>query len=217
MVLHIFAHNFPNIQPIFNLQKVLESWDLGLSSHTLNCYLCRRCRKYLKITEGCNAYACQRCRKNIQVFAHNFLNIQPIFNPQKVLESWPYPQMLCILKHVGGVEGQNNLWHLRHRYYLMVSLESPKSQLSKTFCGLKIGWILRKLWVKTCVCSFDTFDMHRHYRPQLFWATFDTFDIQSITALIVHIELLSTPSTWVTVLCIEGPVCTFDTSDIHSL
>ena len=90
-------------------------------------------------------------------------------------------------------------------------------QLSKTFCGLKIGWILRKLWVKMCVCSFDTFDMHRHYSPQLFWATLDTFDIQSITALIVYIELLSTPSTWVTLLCIEGPVCTFDTSDIHSL
>ena len=30
MVLHIFAHNFLNIQQIFNLQKVLESWDLGL-------------------------------------------------------------------------------------------------------------------------------------------------------------------------------------------
>ena len=65
-----------------------------------------------------------------------------------------------------------------------------------------------------CVCSFDTFDMHRHYIPQLFWATFDTFNIQSITALIVHIEILST---WVTLLCIEGPVCTFNTSDKHSL
>ena len=99
----------------------------------------------------------------------------------------------------------------------MVWLESPKSQLSKTFCGLKISWILRKLWVKMCVCSFDTFDMDRHYSPQLFWTTFDTFDIQSITALIVHIELLLTPLPWVTLLCIEGPVCTFDTSDIHSL
>ena len=99
----------------------------------------------------------------------------------------------------------------------MVWLESPKSQLSKTFCGLKIHWILRKLWVKMCVSSFDTFDMYRHYSPQLFWATSNTFDIQNITALIVHIELLSTPSTWVTLLCIEGPVCTFATSDIHSL
>ena len=123
--------------------------------------------------------------------------------------------MLCMSKHVEGVKGRNNLQHLQHRYYLMVWLESPKSQLSKTFYRLKISWILRKLWVKTC--SFDTFDMDRHYSPQLFWATFDTFDIQSITALIVHNELLLTPLTWVTVLCIEGPVCTFDTSNIHSL
>ena len=35
MVLHIVAHNFLNIQQIFNLQKVLESWDLGLSNHTI--------------------------------------------------------------------------------------------------------------------------------------------------------------------------------------
>ena len=32
---HIFAHNFLNIQPIFNPQKVLESWDLKLSNHTI--------------------------------------------------------------------------------------------------------------------------------------------------------------------------------------
>ena len=32
---HIFAHNFLNIQPIFNLQKVLESQDLELFNHTI--------------------------------------------------------------------------------------------------------------------------------------------------------------------------------------
>ena len=32
---HIFAHNFLNIQLIFNPQKVLESCDLGLSNHTI--------------------------------------------------------------------------------------------------------------------------------------------------------------------------------------
>ena len=32
---HIFAHNFLNIQPIFNLEKVLESWDLELMNHTI--------------------------------------------------------------------------------------------------------------------------------------------------------------------------------------
>ena len=33
MVLHIFAYNFLNNQPIFNPQKVLESQDLGFSNH----------------------------------------------------------------------------------------------------------------------------------------------------------------------------------------
>ena len=32
---HIFAHNFLNIQLIFNPKKGLESWDLDLSNHTI--------------------------------------------------------------------------------------------------------------------------------------------------------------------------------------
>ena len=34
----------------------------------------------------------------------------------------------------------------------MVWLKSSQSQLSKTFCGLKIGRILRKLWAETSGC-----------------------------------------------------------------
>ena len=32
---YIYAHNFLNIELIFNLQKVLESWDLELSNHII--------------------------------------------------------------------------------------------------------------------------------------------------------------------------------------
>ena len=35
---------------------------------------------------------------------------------------------------------------------LMVWLKSPQCQLSKTFFGLKISWILRKLWAGMCEC-----------------------------------------------------------------
>ena len=35
---------------------------------------------------------------------------------------------------------------------LMVLLKIPESQLSKTFCRLKIHWILRKLWAGMCGC-----------------------------------------------------------------
>ena len=65
----------------------------------------------------------------------------------------PYYQTLCILKHVGDVrdrastpKGCNAIYvrdvrdhgNLQYTQCLMVWLESPKSQLSKTFFGLKI-------------------------------------------------------------------------------
>ena len=46
---HIFAHNFLNIQVIFNPQKVLESWDLDLSNHTIQCYVCQSMLKGSKV------------------------------------------------------------------------------------------------------------------------------------------------------------------------
>ena len=48
------------------------------------------------------------------VFAHNFLNIQRIFNPEKNFEKLrhrafqPYHQILCILKHVRDVRDRSN-------------------------------------------------------------------------------------------------------------
>ena len=50
----------------------------------------------------------------------------------------PYHPMPCMLKHVEGVESQNNFRPLRHTWHWMVWLERSKSQLSKTFFGLKI-------------------------------------------------------------------------------
>ena len=65
----------------------------------------------------------------------------------------PYHQILCILKHIGDVgdrsstpKGCNAICvrdvrdrnNLQYTQCLMVWLESPKSQLSKTFFGLKI-------------------------------------------------------------------------------
>ena len=47
--IHIFAHNFLNISWIFNLKKVLESWDWELSNHIIKSYVCRSMLKMLKI------------------------------------------------------------------------------------------------------------------------------------------------------------------------
>ena len=46
---HIFAHNFLNIQRIFNPQKVLESWDLGLSNYTIKSHVCQSMLKLSKV------------------------------------------------------------------------------------------------------------------------------------------------------------------------
>ena len=44
---------------------------------------------------------------------------------------------------------------------MMVWLKSCQSQLSKTFCGLKISWILRKLWAEMCGCVLYQQCWHR--------------------------------------------------------
>ena len=46
---NFFTHNFLNIQRIFNPQKVLKSWHLDLSNHTIQCYVCRNMLKGSKV------------------------------------------------------------------------------------------------------------------------------------------------------------------------
>ena len=69
------------------------------SLNSSNCYSCYSCQKGWKITL-CTQYRYIQCyververlcyveTKDIHIFSHNFLNIQTIFNPKKVLESW---------------------------------------------------------------------------------------------------------------------------------
>ena len=54
--------------------------------------------------------------------------------------------MGCNAMYVGDLRDHKNLQYTQNG---MVWLKSTQSQLSKTFCGLKIPWILRKLWAKT--------------------------------------------------------------------
>ena len=65
------------------------------SLNSSNCYLCRKGRKITLCTQyryiQCYVERVERLcyveKKDIHTFAHNFLNIQAIFNPEKVLES----------------------------------------------------------------------------------------------------------------------------------
>ena len=108
--LHSFTHNFLNIQLIFNLKKVLESWDLDLSKH-MQCYVCWRGQKLF----------------------------------------WLFTPSTCFNIHsIGGMVG--------------------KVQVSafQNFFGLKISWILRKLWVKMlwALTAYFWGALYRvHFRP----------------------------------------------------
>ena len=96
MYKHVFAHNFLNIQRIFNPKKVLESWDLGLFNHSIkSCVYWRLLRS-------------------------------------------PTSPTYIVLQPIGLLDISPTCFHIH----------SPVSQLSKTFSGLKIRWILRKLWQK---------------------------------------------------------------------
>ena len=53
-------------------------------------FVCRHCWYKDQSMQGIKCYLCRHCRikTHPHIPAHNFLNIQWIFNPQKVLESW---------------------------------------------------------------------------------------------------------------------------------
>ena len=65
------------------------------SLNSFNCYSCQKGRKITLCTQyryiQCYVKRVERLcyveTKDIHIFAHNFLNIQVIFNPKKVLES----------------------------------------------------------------------------------------------------------------------------------
>ena len=86
---HIPAHNFLNIQWIFNLQKVLESWDSGLFNHTINTIYVDTVHTIQgSLMHSMLSMLTLSIQRHPHIPAHNFLNIQWIFNLQKVLESW---------------------------------------------------------------------------------------------------------------------------------
>ena len=129
------------------------------------CFLsCWRCQKKFKIhCKGCNAMYVVGLERSSNytgnqghnIFAYNFLNIQPISSPTKVLESW-----LCIVyvRHVEGVKRPfwasiPSTWFNIHRiWYGMVR----KCQLFKTFSDWNIKKVMSKNLYVSC---FDSFNM----------------------------------------------------------
>ena len=119
MVLHIFAHNFLNIQLIFNLIEVLESWDLELFNHTIKCYVQQSMLKVSKV----------------------------IFD----------------------------LWHLQHA----------------SIC-ISFGWI----WIENQLNIRKVMSINVMSPYSVFWVSFHTLNIHSITVLAVYFRFLLTPLTY---------------------
>ena len=86
---------------------------------------------------------------------------------------------------------------------LMIWLKSPQSQFLKTFCRLKIGWILRKLWAEMCGCvltvvsTVSTNIAFNALHALIFVSTVSTnkipYSVHSSIALIFCIDCLNMP------------------------
>ena len=105
------------------------------------CYVCQRCQKKLKIhCQDCNDMYVKDVKRDSKytirthnIFAHNFLNIQLIYNPKHVLESWDPGLSNDIIKCYLFLSMLNVL-------KVGISFDLAfESQLCKTFLGLKIS------------------------------------------------------------------------------
>ena len=120
-------------------------------------------------------------------FTHNFLNIQLIFNPQKVLESWDLELSNHTIK-----------WYLCWRCQRLFQPLTPLTCFDIHSIWW-YGWKALSLSFPKLFADWKSVECQGSYKQRCvrpFWTSFDTFDIHSITALIVYIELLSIPSTY---------------------
>ena len=99
-----FCPNFLNIQLIFNLPKVLESWDWGLFNHTIKYYICQYCQYKTRISNTFNAiYVDTVNTKHIHTFLpitfliFNRFSICKNFGKLRLMAFQPYHQILYML------------------------------------------------------------------------------------------------------------------------
>ena len=139
----------------------------------------------------------------LHIFAHNFLNIQRIFNPQNVLESWD----LGLSNHANW-DPCMHFWHLWHTKHY-----SPYSTYWATFDTFDMRNIT--LYWGPCIHIWHL-QHTKHYSPySTHWATFDTFDMSNITLYqgpCMHFRCLW-HSLW-SFIGITVVFHTFDTSDM---
>ena len=99
------------------------------------CYVvCQHCRYEHQSMQCIECYICQHCRHWCLWLLHNA--VYRVMRCENCTNSVNIDSIECI---------RDPCLVLTVSTYI-VWLKSPQSQLFKTPCGLKIGWILRKLW-----------------------------------------------------------------------
>ena len=138
----------------------------------------------------------------------------------------PYHQILCILKHVGDVGDRSSTPKGCNAMYVGDVRDCNNlqyTQLSKTFFGLKIHWILSKLWAKmsltttmqqcySCLMSETSEMWNISIKDQRQHCTKQCYSCRrceiSQCYVITVLRYFTSPTslTWVTLLCIVLPL-----------
>ena len=129
---------------------------------SMACFLYRQCRhryhwmvcqhsQHEDQSMQCSeCYVCQHCQHWCLWLLHN-----TVYRVMRC-ENCPLLCIKCIdsvdIDRIACIRDPCPVSTLLTYIVMMVWLKSPQSQLSKTFCGLKINWILRKLWGEMCGC-----------------------------------------------------------------
>ena len=107
-------------------------WHEDQSMQCSECYICQYCRHWCLWLLHNTVYREMRC-ENCTLLCIKCIDSVDIDIIECITDPCPVSTVLTYI-------------------VMMVWLKSPQSQLSKTFCGLNIGWILRKLWAEMCGC-----------------------------------------------------------------
>ena len=113
--------------------------------------------------------------RDIHIFAHNFLNIQPILNPKKVwkAETWTFLTTASNVMYVEMVEGYFNLSPLWHALtYIVFDGMVDKSYVSafQNFFLIENRLNIKKVMSKNVLSLYS-----------IFYSTFDPFNMSNIT------------------------------------
>ena len=116
-------------------------WLEDQSMQCMECYVCWHCWHWCLWLLNNTVYRVMRC-ENCTLLCIKCIDSVNVDNIECIRDSCLVSTVLTYIK-------------------LMAWLKSPNSQLFKTFWGLKISWIFRKLWAEMSGCVLYLWCWHR--------------------------------------------------------